>query len=121
MEPELEYREVGAATVAELMSGIVADERDATDLVGNASFGGADYVLVHATSLPPEFFDLSSGFAGEVLQKFSNYRLVLIVVVFDSAAASTSMAALMRESNRSGSVWFVVDTVEANARIQSAG
>ena len=117
MEPELEYREVGAATVAELMTGTVNDERDATDLVGNASFGGADYVLVHATSLPPQFFDLSSGFAGEVLQKFSNYRLVLIVIGFDTTAASASLAALMRESNRGGSVWFVADTAEANARI----
>ena len=80
MEPEFEYREVGGKVVAHLTSGNVRDERDATDLVGNASFGGAHYVLVDAARLPPEFFDLSSGFAGEVLQKFSNYRLALVVV-----------------------------------------
>lgn len=120
MEPEFEYREVGGKVVAHLTSGNVRDERDATDLVGNASFGGAHYVLVDAERLPPDFFDLSSGFAGKVLQKFSNYRLALVVVGYDQRNASDSLRAMIGESNRGATAWFV-DTVEAALAKVAAG
>lgn len=40
----------------------------------------ADRALLHAASLPPAFFDLSSRVAGDVLQKLRNYRVRLAVV-----------------------------------------
>jgi hypothetical protein len=39
-----------------------------------------------ADDLPPEFFDLRSGFAGELFQKFTNYGIPLAIVVTDPAA-----------------------------------
>ena len=117
MELELEYRQVGAKSVAILVTGSVENERHVTDLVGNASFGGAEYVMVNAENLAPEFFDLSSGLAGTVLQKFSNYHLTLIVVGYDESMASESLRALIAESRRGGVVWFVDRTEEALVRL----
>lgn len=117
MELGLEYRQVAAKSVAILVAGTIENERHVTDLVGNASFAGAEYVMVDAERLAPEFFDLSSGFAGTVLQKFSNYRLTLIVVGYDESSASESLRALMAESRRGGAVWFVASTAEALARL----
>ena len=37
--------------------------------------GGVDCVLLYAENLTNEFFDLSSGEAGAILQKLRNYRL----------------------------------------------
>ena len=118
MEPVLNVVEVGGAKVAELEAGIVVTERDATDLVGNAAYLGAGYVLLRAEQLAPEFFDLSSGLAGAVMQKFANYRVGLVIVGYDVGRASESLLALMTESNRGRSVWFVVDRDEALARIE---
>lgn len=117
MEPVLKLVEVAGVLVAELEDGIVDGERAAVDLVGNASFSGARFVLLAADQLAAEFFDLSSGLAGAVLQKFSTYRLGLVIVGYDSRAASDSLLALIRESNRGDSVWFVADRDEALARI----
>jgi hypothetical protein len=36
--------------------------------------------LLHPANLPPEFYDLSSGFAGEYLQKWRNYRVRVALV-----------------------------------------
>ncbi|MFA5550729.1 MAG: DUF4180 domain-containing protein [Trueperaceae bacterium] len=121
MELELVYRQVAGAVVAELTAGRVADERDATDLVGNAAFGGARFVMLGAEMLAPEFFDLSTGLAGTVLQKFSTYRLILVVVGYNANQASESMLALIRESNRGGVAWFVADEAEALARVAGFG
>ena len=121
--PELEMFAVGELQVAELLSGAVTTEREVTDVVGNAAFLGADYVLLRAEQLAPEFFDLSSRFAGTVMQKFSNYRVRLVIVGGPDAvsgAASESLRALIRESNRGDQTWFVKDRDEAVARIGGA-
>ena len=99
---------------------VTHDEPDPALLIANASFSGADYVLLRADQLPAEFFDLSSRFAGMVMQKFSNYRLRLVIVGGPAAAddaASESLLALIRESNRGDQTWFVKDRAEALARI----
>lgn len=121
--PAFESIEVGEHMVAELISGGASSEREITDIVGNASFLGVDFVLLRADQLPEEFFDLSSGFAGMVMQKFSNYRLRLVVVGGPGTArdhVSESLAALIRESNRGAQTWFVIDRAAALARIAGA-
>jgi hypothetical protein len=53
--------------------------RDVSDALG-AVFG-ADGLLLTEADLLPEFFDLRSGIAGELFQKFTNYQIHLAVVV----------------------------------------
>ncbi len=53
--------------------------RDVPDAVG-AVFG-ADGLLLTESELSPEFFDLRSGIAGELFQKFTNYKIHLAIVV----------------------------------------
>ena len=120
MEPILAITAVGGTRVAELVSGALGTERDATDVVGNASFQYAELVILDARQLPAQFFDLSTGIAGAVLQKFSNHRLRLVIVGYDPSHASESLKALIRESNRGSWVWFVADREEALRRIAAA-
>ncbi|ASW54810.1 DUF4180 domain-containing protein [Plantactinospora sp. KBS50] len=98
----------------------VATEQDALDLVG-AAFLGATVVALPASRLDPRFFELRTRFAGEVMQKFINYRLRLAIVGDISAhlAASSALRALVQESNRSGQVWFVADLPALDERLRS--
>lgn len=105
------------SAVLELTAGTVGSERDATDLIGNATFSGASHLLVDAGRLSADFFDLSSGLAGAVVQKAANYRVCLVVIGYDASDASESLLALIRESNRGSTIWFVGDKDEALARI----
>ncbi len=53
--------------------------RDVSDAVG--AVYGADGLLLTESELSPEFFDLRSGIAGELFQKFTNYQIHLAIVV----------------------------------------
>ncbi|MGB2570085.1 DUF4180 domain-containing protein [Micromonospora citrea] len=96
----------------------VATTADALDLIG-AAFLGAQVVALPASRLDADFFSLGTRFAGEVMQKFVNYRLRLAVVGDISAhlAASAALRALVHESNRADHVWFVADLDALDARL----
>lgn len=53
---------------------------DALDLLGTLYFQSFDKIIIHQNNLTPDFFDLKTGIAGEILQKFSNYRVRLAVI-----------------------------------------
>jgi hypothetical protein len=54
-------------------------------------------IVLDEKDLSAEFFDLRTGFAGEVLQKFTNYRARLAIVVADPAAYGSRFSELARE------------------------
>ncbi|GAA1512637.1 DUF4180 domain-containing protein [Kribbella lupini] len=89
--------------------------QDAIDLIGDASYWHqASWVAVRVEDLPEGFFVLSSGVAGEIVQKFAQYGMGLAVVgdVSSYEVSSTPFRDWVRESNRGRQLWFVAD-VEA--------
>ncbi|XRQ12816.1 DUF4180 domain-containing protein [Actinomadura welshii] len=98
----------------------VATVEDALDLIG-AVFLGAEVVALPAARLDERFFSLGTRFAGDVMQKFVNYRLRLAVVGDISAhlAASSALRALVSESNASDHIWFVPDLETLDARLRA--
>jgi hypothetical protein len=92
---------------------------DAVDLLGNASFQGATKVVVRAEQLHPDFFELRTGLAGEVLQKFSNYRMKLAIIGEFGDVSSKSLRDFIRESNRTGHIFFVESLEEALSLLQA--
>ncbi|MGW4297029.1 DUF4180 domain-containing protein [Micromonospora chersina] len=100
----------------------VATTEAALDLIG-AAFGGAEVVAVPAGRLDPSFFSLGTRFAGEIMQKFVNYRLRLVVVgdITAHLAESGALRALVAESNRHDHIWFVPDLAALDARLAATG
>lgn len=99
------------------------DVGEVLDAVGDASYQGAELVVMPAGRLPDGFFRLRTGIAGEILQKFANYRLRLVVLgdIADHVAGSTALRDLVRESNRGDQVWFVADLAELDERLARSG
>jgi len=64
-----------------------------------------------------DFFDLKTGLAGEILQKFSNYRVKLAIVGDFEEVKSKSLRDFIRESNRGRTVNFVNSVEEAVERL----
>jgi hypothetical protein len=93
-------------------------EPAALDLIG-ATMGRTEMVAVPVARIAPAFFDLSSGVAGAIVQKFANYRVRLAVVgdITGHVAASTALRDFVRECNRSRQTWFVADEAELAARL----
>ena len=100
----------------------IAGVQDALDVIG-AAFSRADVVAVPAARFDEEFFRLRSGLAGEIMQKFVNYRMRLAVVgdISERVAASTALRDLVTESNRGQHIWFVADLDELDTHLGSPG
>ncbi len=100
----------------------VETERDAVDLIALGLEQGAAWVTVPVARLGERFFRLDTRVAGEVIQKFVNYRMKLAVVgdIAGPLARSKALRDFVYESNRSPHVWFVADLSELEARLAPA-
>ncbi|MEU4180288.1 DUF4180 domain-containing protein [Streptomyces sp. NPDC026589] len=89
----------------------ISDVQDALDHLIGAAFACAEVVAVPSARLDDRFFDLSTGLAGAILQKFANYRLRLVVLgdIGHHLSASSALPDLVREANRGRDIWFVPD------------
>lgn len=103
------YHIVNNKKIAEYQSEnmIVNKVQDAIDLLGILYFEGVEYAVLHERNICKEFFKLSNGLAGEILQKFSNYKVKLFIVGDFSKYNSTSLSDFIRESNKGNQVNFV--------------
>lgn len=109
------FHEYNGARIAELSGAVqqVHTVDDAVDLLGNAEYMGAKRIVVHQTQLHPDFFELKTRLAGEILQKFSNYRMQLAIVGAFEALPGRSLRDFIYESNRQGRILFVDSLEEA--------
>ena len=118
---ELIIFDVQKHKIAEIISeGIVINNaQDALDIMANAGYQGARSIILYEKNLRPEFFELQTGMAGEILQKFSNYRVKIAIIGEFEKYKSKSLKAFIVESNRGNLVFFVPDKDTAIARIMS--
>lgn len=95
--------------IAEIISDqlIIKSEQDGLDLLGDLYYQGFDKVVLHEKNIIPEFFDLKTGLAGEILQKFSNYRMSLAIVGNFEKYQSKSLKQFILESNKTQHINFV--------------
>jgi len=89
------------------------------DVLGLIYAHEEDNLILHQRNIAPEFFDLSTGIAGEVAQKLVNYRRRMAVVGDFSDFASQSLRDFIYESNRRGNIFFVASPEEARAKMFS--
>ncbi|GGV59970.1 hypothetical protein GCM10010294_08720 [Streptomyces griseoloalbus] len=91
----------------------------ALDLIGDAMGCHAEVVAVPVERVADEFFALRSGVAGDVVQKFVNYRLRLVIIgdIASHVADSEALRDFVREANRGNQVWFVADHAELGERL----
>lgn len=81
----------------------------------------ADDLAVHEENITPDFFDLSTGVLGDILQKCSNYRFRLALIGNFETYPSASLQAFIRESNRGRHVFFASTLPEALKVLGAAG
>jgi len=50
-------------------------------MMANADYQGAKRIIMEEKHLNSDFFDLRSGMAGEILQKYSNYKMKRVQIL----------------------------------------
>ncbi len=101
--------------IAELISDdlVIKDIQDGLDILVDVYYQDIDKVILYEKNIVSEFFDLKTGMAGEILQKFSNYKMKLAIVGDFSKHQSKSLNDFIFESNKMGQINFVVSIEEA--------
>lgn len=112
---KIETHIINDIKIAELISEttIIEKTEDGVDLLGNLYYQGFERIIINEKNITPNFFELKTGIAGEILQKFSTYRIRLAIVGDFSKYSSKSLNDFIYESNKSGHISFVNSTYEA--------
>ena len=100
---------------------IVTDVQSALDLIATIGWEHKlSKAVVNKEALSEDFFDLSTRLAGDVVQKFVNYRWQLAIYGDFSCYTSKALHAFMSESNRGRHLFFVKDRYEAVEMLRAA-
>lgn len=112
---KIETHDINDTKIAELISEdtIINNIEDGLDLLGNLYYQDFDKIIIYEKNVTPDFFELKNGIAGEILQKFSNYRVRLAIVGDFSKYTSKSVNDFVYESNKGRQINFVASQLEA--------
>lgn len=108
---EIKTHNIDNTKVAEIITDkvILRSTENGLDLLGNLYYQGFDKIIIHEKNITPEFFDLKTKIAGEILQKFAQYQMPLIIVGDFSKYKSKSLNDFIFESNKSQQINFIKD------------
>ena len=115
MDTEIISHQTDGLTFLEIRSEeqFINNVQDVLDLFGELYGQYYDGIILYERNITPDFFDLQTKLAGEILQKFSNYRIRLVIVGDWSKYTSRSLEAFITESNRGKTVNFSSSPTEA--------
>jgi hypothetical protein len=95
---------------------------DAVEIVGKSFENRATVIVIPVECLDDEFFQLRTRIAGELIQKFVQYRRRLVILgdISRHLAESSALRAFVAESNRGKEVWFLATREELDQRLPQA-
>lgn len=102
--------EAGGKNIA-IVSGsgvLIEDVQSALDLIATVHYqADSDRIILNKSLLNEGFFDLKTRLAGEILQKFINYRVKVAIVGDFSVYTSKSLKDFIYESNNGNDIFFL--------------
>lgn len=103
-------------TVAEVLSDmpLITDVQSALDVLMSAKYDvGTKNIVIDKKLIVEDFFVLSTGLAGEILQKYTNYGGRIAIYGDYSHYTSKPLKDFIYESNKGKDVFFVTTKEEA--------
>lgn len=113
MQIEYKYHQNTKAAILMSEELIITELQNAIDIIAEVSYNDSECVIMRESHFSPLFFDLKTGLAGDILQKFSNYKMRLFIIGDFSKFKSKSLQDFIRESNKYKLVNFVSSLEEA--------
>lgn len=97
---------------------VITDTPSTLDLLAMVNYEtGANRIAINKENVVDSFFILSSGVAGEVLQKFVNYQTKVAIY---GEYTSKPLKDFMYESNKGSNIFFVATKEEAVKRLANS-
>lgn len=100
---------------------VITDTQSALDLAMSVKYEtGASRIVIDKNLICGEFFILSSGIAGEILQKYINYHVKMAIYGDYSHYTSKPLRDFIYESNQGKDFFFVATKEEAIEKLTKA-
>lgn len=100
---------------------VIKDTQSALDMISSAQYEtNCDKFIIKKSCVADDFFILSTGIAGEILQKFINYCKKIAIVGDYSKYKSKPLKDFIFESNNGNSIFFLPSIDEAVLKLDNA-
>src|SRR5690625_6854573 len=102
---------------------LISNVQDALDLLASIQqIHETNKIVVHQNNITKEFFDLKTKLAGNILQKFVNYRIKLAILGNFEEYTSESFKDFIYECNKGKQIFFLKNRSEEHtSELQSRG
>lgn len=103
---QVNHIQIGDLQIASVESEevLIRDPQDALELFYEVD---SDFIVLQEHYFENDFFDLSTRKLGEIMQKFTNYRIKLAIIGDFARYKSKSLHDFIYESNKHGDYLFV--------------
>lgn len=99
----------------------MTDTQTAIDFIMSVQYlTGADRIVLNKEAISEQFFILSTGIAGAILQKFVNYHLKFAIYGDFTQYTSKALKDFIYECNHGSEIFFVSTKEEAIQKIAKA-
>lgn len=118
----IEKVEVDGGNIAVVRSNkiLICDVQSALDLMATVHYeAGCDRIIINKSLLSESFFDLKTRLAGEILQKFINYRVKVTIIGDFSAYSSQSLKDFIYECNIGNNFFFLPTEQQAIEKLST--
>lgn len=100
---------------------IMTDPQSTLDFIMSVQYEtDADRIAVNKEAISDQFFILSTGIAGEILQKFVNYHIKFAIYGDFTQYTSKALRDFIYECNNGSDIFFVSTKEEALQRLANA-
>lgn len=109
-------KEINGLKIASVYSNekLITDTQSALDFIMSVSYEtGLNRIAINKEAVANDFFILSTGLAGEVLQKFINYHIKFAVIGDFSEYTSKPLKDFIYECNNGRDIFFTATEGEA--------
>ena len=97
---------------------IITDVQSSLDFIATVNYEvGCHRIILNKSAICEEFFNLRTGIAGEILQKFINYQVKIAIVGDFSVYTSESLKDFIYESNKGKDIFFLSNEKQAVDRL----
>lgn len=100
---------------------VITDTQSALDMIASVQYEtDCDKMIIEKSCVMDDFFVLSTGIAGEILQKFVTYGKKLAIIGDYSQYTSKPLRDFIYESNKGNSIYFLSTLEEAVLMLDNA-
>ncbi|MDJ1476109.1 DUF4180 domain-containing protein [Bacillus sp. LS15-K4] len=113
---------IGGINIALIRSGtvVISDVQTALDLVATVQYEvDAKHIIIDKSLLSESFFDLKTRLAGDILQKFINYKVKIAIIGDFSMYTSKSLKDFIYESNKGQDIFYLATERQAIEKLST--